>query len=138
MDKNNNIWPNNQNKTSSASQTKSNRKSHRSIGKKKHHDVSQEELMLQFGLVADPSYSNHHNACNVLANTPTWYYFSAHPTSHSMTSQKIKNQIKFTLTARPGTKIHPTHTLTNSWTQIRSKLYNRLFRSVYLRFNFRW
>ena len=43
VDKNSDTWPSNDNKMPSASRTKSNRKPHRSIGKKKHHGVSQEE-----------------------------------------------------------------------------------------------
>ena len=31
------------------------------------------KLILQFGFIADPSHSSHHNASNALADTPTWY-----------------------------------------------------------------
>ena len=34
------------------------------------------KLILQFGFVADPTLSTHHNTSNTLATTPTWYYFS--------------------------------------------------------------
>ena len=34
------------------------------------------KLILQFGFAADPTLSTCHNASNILATTPTWYYFS--------------------------------------------------------------
>ena len=34
------------------------------------------KLILQFGFVADPTLSTHHNASNTLATALTWYYFS--------------------------------------------------------------
>ena len=93
--------------------------------------------MLQFGFVADPSHSSHHNASNVLANTPTWYYSSrpSHLAFHDFTKKYKPQKILLSLLGL-GLKFIPTPTLTNSWTRIRSKSYNHLFRSVHLRFHF--
>ena len=92
--------------------------------------------MLQFGFVANPSYSNHHNASNVLADTPTWYYFSrsSHLAFHDCT-KKHKPQKPLRSLLGLGLKFITTPTLTNSWTQIQSKSYNHIFRSVHLRFH---
>ena len=95
------------------------------------------KLMLQFGFVANPSHSSHHNASNVLANTPTWYYFSrpSHLAFHDFT-KKHKPQKNLRSLLGLGLKFIPTPTLTNSWTRIRTKTYHRLFRSVHLQFHF--
>ena len=65
------------------------------------------KLTLQFGFVAKPSHSSHHNASNVLADTPTWYHFSrpSHLAFHDFT--KNTNHKKPTLTAGSGTQVHP-------------------------------
>ena len=93
--------------------------------------------MIQFGFVANPSHSNHHNASNVLADTPTWYYFSrpSHLAFHDFTKKTLTTKTLCSLLGL-GLKFIPTPTLTNSWTRILSKSYNRLFRSVHLRFHF--
>ena len=65
------------------------------------------KLMLQFGFVADPTLSTHHNASNTLATTPTWYYFS-HPsnlTFHDFT-KKI-NHKKSMVIVGAQTKSYP-------------------------------
>ena len=51
------------------------------------------KLMVQFGFVANPSHSSRHNSSTVLANTPTWYYFSrpSHLAFHDFT-KKVKPQ----------------------------------------------
>ena len=95
------------------------------------------KLRLQFGFVANPSHSSHHNASNALADTPTWYYFSrpSRLAFHDFTKKHKPQKILRSLLGL-GLKFIPTPTLTNSWTQIQSKSYNRLFRSVHLRFHF--
>ena len=73
------------------------------LTRKKHNRVSQEKLRLQFGFVANPSHSSHHNASNAVADTPTWYYFSrpCHLALHDVT--KTQTTKKPTLTAGSGT-----------------------------------
>ena len=95
------------------------------------------KLVLQFGFIANPSHSSHHNASNALADTPTWYYFShsSHLTLHDFT-KKYKPQKNLCSLLGMGLKFIPTPTLANSWTRMKSKSYNRLVRSVHLRFHF--
>ena len=47
------------------------------------------KLMVQFGFVANPSHSSRHKSSTVLANTPTWYYFSrpSHLAFHDFTKK---------------------------------------------------
>ena len=93
--------------------------------------------MVQFGFVANPSHSSRHNSSTVLANTPTWYYFSrpSHLAFHDFT-KKVKPQKNLRSLLGLGLKFIPTPTLTNSWTRLRTQTYHRLFRSVHLRFHF--
>ena len=75
------------------------------------------KLTLQFGFVANCSHSSHHNASNILANTPTWYYFSrpSHLAFHDFT-KKHKPQKNLCSLLGLGLKFIPSPTLTNSWT----------------------
>ena len=93
--------------------------------------------MAQFGFVANPSHSSRHNASTVLANTPTWYYFSrpSHLAFHDFT-KKVKPQKNLRSLLGLGLKFIPTPTLTNSWTRLRTQTYHRLFRLVHLLFHF--
>ena len=95
------------------------------------------KLMVQFGFVANPSHSSRHNSSTVLANTPTWYYFSrpSHLAFHDFT-KKVKPQKNLRSLLGLGLKFIPTPTLTNSWTRLRTQTYHRLFWSVHLRFHF--
>ena len=107
IDKNNDTWPNK--KTKRHRPHKTNQIGNRTdqLARKNTMESVKKKLMLQFGFVANPSHSNHHNDSNVLANTPTWYFFSrpSHLAFHDFT--KNMNNKKPTLTARPGTRIHP-------------------------------
>ena len=75
------------------------------------------KLTLQFGFVANCSHSSHHNASYILANTPTWYYFSrpSHLAFHDFT-KKHKPQKNLCSLLGLGLKFIPSPTLTNSWT----------------------
>ena len=74
------------------------------------------KLMLQFGFVADPTISTHHNASNTLATTPTWYYFSrpSNLTFHDFTKKHKPPKNLLSLLGL-GLKFIPTPSLTNSW-----------------------
>ena len=68
---------------------------------------------------------------------PTWYYFSC-PSNlafHDFTKKHIPEKNLRSLLGL-GLKIIPTPSLTNSWSWLRKSSYDRLFRSVHLRFHF--
>ena len=97
----------------------------------------QNKLKQQFGFIIDPTLSLCNNSSNILASTPTWYYFS-HPsnfTFHDFTKQHKPQKNLHSLQGL-GLKFIPIPTLTNSWMCLKNKSYNWLFRSVHLRLHF--
>ena len=68
---------------------------------------------------------------------PTWYYFSrpSNLAFHDFPKQhKPEKNLRSLLGL--GLKSIPTPSLTNSWSQLKTSSYDRLFRSVHLRFHF--
>ena len=68
---------------------------------------------------------------------PTWYYF-ARPSNlafHDFTKKHKPEKYLRSLLGL-GLKFIPTPSLTNSWSRLRKSSYDRLFRSVHLRFHF--
>ena len=68
---------------------------------------------------------------------PTWYYFSrpANMAFHDFTKRHKPQKILRSLLGL-GLKFIPTPSLTNSWSRLETSSYDRLFRSVHLRFHF--
>ena len=68
---------------------------------------------------------------------PTWYYFSrpSNMAFHDSTKrQKPQKNLRSLLGL--GLKFIPTPSLTNCWSRLKQSSYDRLFRSVHLRFHF--
>ena len=87
--------------------------------------------------VVDGILSIRHNASATLAMMPAWYYFSC-PSNlafHDFT-KKHKPEKNLRSLLGLGLKFIPTPSLTNSWSRLRKSSYDRLFRSVHLRFHF--
>ena len=68
---------------------------------------------------------------------PTWYYFSrpSNMAFHDFTKQH-KPQKNLRSLLGLGLKFIPTPSLTNCWSRLKQSSYDRLFRSVHLRFHF--
>ena len=68
---------------------------------------------------------------------PTWYYFSrpSNMAFHDFT-KRHKPQKNLRSLLGLGLKFIPTPSLTNSWSRLKKSSYDRLFRSVHLRFHF--
>ena len=68
---------------------------------------------------------------------PTWYYFSrpSNLAFHNFTKQHKPEKNLCSLLGL-GLKFIPTPSLTNSWSRLKESSYDRLFRSVHLRFHF--
>ena len=68
---------------------------------------------------------------------PTWYYFSrpSNLAFHDFTKKHKPEKYLRSLLGL-GLKFIPTPSLTNSWSRLRKSSYDRLFRSVHLRFHF--
>ena len=68
---------------------------------------------------------------------PTWYYFSrpSNMAFHDFT-KRHKPQKNLRSLLGLGLKFIPTPGLTNSWSRLKKSSYDRLFRSVHLRFHF--
>ena len=62
--------------------------------------------------------------------------FHGHPTWPSTTSRNDTNPKKLLSLLGLGLKFIPTPSLTNSWSRLKKSSYDRLFRSVHLRFHF--
>ena len=99
-------------------------------------DTTTKKLIAQFGLAADPTLSIRHNASTTLATMPTWYYFSR---PSNLAFRDFTKQHKPAKNLRSllglGLKSIPTPSLTNSWSRLKMSSYDRLFRSVHLRFH---
>ena len=95
------------------------------------------KLIAQFGFVGDPTISKRHNASITLAKIPTWYYFSrpSNMAFHDFT-KRHKPQKNLRSLLGLGLKFIPTPSLTNCWSRLKQSSYDRLFRSVHLRFHF--
>ena len=95
------------------------------------------KLIAQFGFVGDPTISKRHNASITLAKMPTWYYFSrpSNMAFHDFT-KRHKPQKNLRSLLGLGLKFIPTPSLTNCWSRLKQSSYDRLFRSVHLRFHF--
>ena len=95
------------------------------------------KLIAQFGFVGDPTISKRHNTSITLANMPTWYYFSrpSNMAFHDFTKRQ-KQQKNLRSLLGLGLKFIPTPSLTNCWSRLKQSSYERLFRSVHLRFHF--
>ena len=95
------------------------------------------KLIAQFGFVGDPTISKRHNASITLATMPTWYYFSrpSNMAFHDFT-KRHKPQKNLRSLLGLGLKFIPTPSLTNCWSRLKQSSYERLFRSVHLRFHF--
>ena len=68
---------------------------------------------------------------------PTWYYFSrpSNMAFHDFTKQHKPQKNLWSLLGL-GLKFIPTPSLTNCWSRLKQSSYDRLFRSVHLRFHF--
>ena len=68
---------------------------------------------------------------------PTWYYFSrpSNMAFHDFT-KRHKPQKNLRSLLGLGLKFIPTPSLTNCWSRLKQSSYERLFRSVHLRFHF--
>ena len=95
------------------------------------------KLIAQFGFVGDPTISKRHNAAITLAKMPTWYYFSrpSNMAFHDFT-KRHRPQKNLRSLLGLGLKFIPTPSLTNCWSRLKQSSYDRLFRSVHLRFHF--
>ena len=94
-------------------------------------------LQQQFGFVADGKKSLRHNAAIILAQLPTWYYFNrpSHSAYHDFTKTKTPQKNLRSLLGL-GLKFIPTPSYTNKWSKIKERSYDRLERSLKLRFHF--
>ena len=95
------------------------------------------KLIAQFGFVGDPTLSKQHNASITLAKMPTWYYFSrpSNMAFHDFTKRHKPHKNLRSLHGL-GLKFILTPSLTNCWSRLKQSSYDRLFRSVHLRFHF--
>ena len=100
-------------------------------------EATAKKLIAQFVFAGDPTLSIRHNASINLAKTPTWYYFSrpSNMAFHDFT-KRHKPQKNLRSLLQLGLKFIPTPSLTNSWSRLKKSSYDRLFRSVHLRFHF--
>ena len=100
-------------------------------------EATTKKLVAQFGFAGDPTLSIQHNASINLAKMPTWYYFSrpSNMAFHDFT-KRHKPQKNLRSLLGLGLKFIPTPSLTNSWSRLKKSSYDRLFRSVHLRFHF--
>ena len=100
-------------------------------------EATTKKLITQFGFAGDPTLSIRHNASITLAKMPTWYYFSrpSNMAFHDFT-KRHKPQKNLRSLLGLGLKFIPTPSLTNSWSRLKKSAYDRLFRSVHLRFHF--
>ena len=102
-------------------------------------NATTKNLNAQFGFASDPTLSTRHNASITLAKLPTWYYFSrpSNLAFHDFTiNHKPEKNLRSLLGL--GLKFIQTPSLTNSWSRLQQSSYDRLFRSVHLRFNGRF
>ena len=100
-------------------------------------NATTKKLIAQFGFASNPTLSTRHNASITLATMPTWYYISrpSNLAFHDFTKQhKPEKNLRSLLGL--GLKFIPTPSLTNSWSRLKESSYDRLFRSVHLRFHF--
>ena len=107
------------------------------LAKKTSKQATAKKLIVQFGFVGDPTISKRHNASITLAKMPTWYYFSrpSKMAFHDFT-KRHKPQKNLRSLLGLGLKFIPTPSLTNCWSRLKQSSYDRLFRSVHLRFQF--
>ena len=91
----------------------------------------------QFGFVADGKKSIRHNVAIRLALMPAWYYFNrpSHSAYHDFTKTKTPPKNLRSLLGL-GLKFIPTPNYTNTWSRLKKGTYNRLVRSLKLRFHF--
>ena len=99
-------------------------------------EATAKKLFAQFGFVGDPTISKRHNDSITLEKMPTWSYFSwpSNMAFHDFT-KRHKPQKNLRSLLGLGLKIIPTPSLTNCWSRLKQS-YDRLFRSVHLRFHF--
>ena len=100
-------------------------------------EATAKKLIAQFGFVSDPTLSRGHNASIALAKMPAWYYFSrpSNMAFHDFT-KRHKPQKNLRSLLGLGLEFIPTPSLTNCWSRLKQSSYERLFRSVHLRFHF--
>ena len=100
-------------------------------------EATMKKFKSQFGFVTEPTLSNRHNASITFVTTPTWYYFSR-PSNLAFHDFTKRHKSEKTLRSPLGLELKfiPTPSLKNSSRRLRKSSYNRLFRSVHLRFYF--
>ena len=94
--------------------------------------------MRQYGFVADPDKTTHHNACIRLGDMPFWYY-TARPTNlafHDLTQPTTETPKNLASLLGLGLKFIPVPRTTPPWPKLKDGCVDRLDRDMRLRYHF--